>query len=157
VRVLLDEQLPRQLAPHLGGHEVRTVQQEGWAGLKKGELLTKAEAASFQVFVIGDRNLEYQQNLRNCTLGVVVLAAPSNALEDLLPLIAETLELSALWRPGNFGACPNTPTRRSRNCLPVRISISSTVPSSSRCRSPETIVVAPPDRAASMNLSSSGS
>jgi Domain of unknown function (DUF5615) len=90
VRVPLDEQLPRQLAPHLVGHEVRTVQQEGWAGLKNGELLTKAEAASFQVFVTGDRSLEYQQNLRHRTLGVVALAAPSNALEDLLPLIAET-------------------------------------------------------------------
>ena len=32
VRVLLDEQLPRQLAQHLVGHEVRTVQQQAWAG-----------------------------------------------------------------------------------------------------------------------------
>jgi len=28
VRVLLDEQVPRQLASHLAGHEVRTIQQE---------------------------------------------------------------------------------------------------------------------------------
>jgi len=39
VRVLLDEQLPRQLARELVGHEVRTVQQQGWAGLKNGDLL----------------------------------------------------------------------------------------------------------------------
>jgi len=37
MRVLLDEQLPRQLASLLLGHEVRTVQQVGWAGLKNGE------------------------------------------------------------------------------------------------------------------------
>ncbi len=47
VRVLLDEQLPRQLAPYLIGHEVRTVQQESWAGLQNGALLSQAEAAGF--------------------------------------------------------------------------------------------------------------
>lgn len=87
MRVLLDEQLPRQLAPLLTGHEVRTVQQESWAGLKNGELLDAAEAAGFNVFVTGDRNLQFQQNLAERRLGVVVLCGASNALEDLLPLV----------------------------------------------------------------------
>jgi hypothetical protein len=51
VRVLLDEQLPRQLAPLLTGHDVRTVQQQSWAGLKNGQLLDAAEAAGFTVLV----------------------------------------------------------------------------------------------------------
>ena len=42
MRVLLDEQLPRQLAREITGHEVSTVQQRGWAGLKNGELLRRA-------------------------------------------------------------------------------------------------------------------
>jgi hypothetical protein len=63
VRVLLDEQLPRQLAPLLIGHDVRTVQQQSWAGLKNGQLLDAAEAAGFRVVVTGDRNLQFQQNL----------------------------------------------------------------------------------------------
>lgn len=79
MRVLIDEQLPRQLARHLVGHEVRTVQQQAWAGLKNGVLLTTAEAAGFQVFVTGDRNLAHQQNLASRRLGVVVLVAMSNA------------------------------------------------------------------------------
>lgn len=54
MRILLDEQLPRQLAPLLVGHEVRTVQQESWAGLKNGALLTAAEAAGFSVLLTGD-------------------------------------------------------------------------------------------------------
>ncbi len=58
VRVLLDEQLPRQLAPYLVGRDVRTVQQESWAGLKNGELLVRAEAAGFLVFVTGDQSFE---------------------------------------------------------------------------------------------------
>ena len=51
MRVLLDEQLPRQLAPFLVGHKVRTVQQEGWAGLGNGDLLEQAQAAGFDLFL----------------------------------------------------------------------------------------------------------
>jgi len=63
VRVLPDEQLPRQLAPYLVGHDVRTVPQESWAGLKKGALLARAETAGFSVFLTGDQSLEFQQNI----------------------------------------------------------------------------------------------
>jgi predicted nuclease of predicted toxin-antitoxin system len=63
VRVLLDEQLPRQLAQALPGHEVRTVQQQGWAGLGNGELLRRAAEAGFEVFLTADQNLEFQQSL----------------------------------------------------------------------------------------------
>ena len=63
MRILLDEQLPRQLAPYLIGHDARTVHQESWAGLKNGVLLTSAEAAGFDVFLTGDQNLECQQNI----------------------------------------------------------------------------------------------
>jgi hypothetical protein len=87
VRVLLDEQLPRQLARELTGHEVRTVQQQGWAGLKNGELLRRAADAGYEVFITADQNLEFQQNLAGSNLFVLVLVAPSNTLEDLLPLI----------------------------------------------------------------------
>lgn len=64
MRILLDEQLPRQLAPYLVGHDVRTVQQESWAGLKNGVLLAQADAAGFSVFLTGDQNLEFQQSFR---------------------------------------------------------------------------------------------
>ena len=100
MRVLLDEQLPRQLAPLLIGHEVRTVRQQEWAGLKNGELLTKAEAAAFSVFVTGDQSLQFQQNLSTCTLGVVVLCAVSTALEDIEPLIQAALAAIADVQPG---------------------------------------------------------
>src|SRR3989304_5275218 len=100
MRILLDEQLPRQLARYLVSHDVRTVQQEAWAGLKNGELLTKAEAAGFSVFLTGDQNLEFQQNISKRGLGVVVLRAASNALEDLLPLVPAALTAIATVRPG---------------------------------------------------------
>jgi predicted nuclease of predicted toxin-antitoxin system len=100
VRVLLDEQLPRQLAPLLTGHDVRTVQQQSWAGLKNGQLLDAAEAAGFTVLVTGDRNLQFQQNLAKWQLGVVVLCGASNALEDLVPLVSAAINAIDVVRPG---------------------------------------------------------
>ena len=102
MRILLDEQLPRQLAPHLVGHDARTVHQEAWAGLKNGALLTRAEDAGFLVFLTGDQNLEFQQNISKRRLGVVVLCAVSNALEDLLPLVPAGLTAIATVRPGQL-------------------------------------------------------
>ena len=92
MRVLLDEQLPRRPARELAGHDVRTVQQQGWAGLKNGDLLQRAADAGFEVFLTADQNLQFQQNLARAQLGVVVLVAPSNRLQDLLPLVAPALE-----------------------------------------------------------------
>jgi hypothetical protein len=87
VRVLLDEQLPRRLVRELTGHDVRTVQQQGWAGLQNGELLRGAADEGLQVFLTGDRNLQFQQNLARARIGIVILVAPSNKIEDLLPLV----------------------------------------------------------------------
>jgi hypothetical protein len=100
VRILLDEQLPRQLAKELVGHEARTVQQQGWAGLGNGELLRRAEEAGFEVFLTGDQSLQFQQNLVRSSLRVIVLVAPSNALEDLLPLVPSILRSIPDARPG---------------------------------------------------------
>jgi hypothetical protein len=100
VRVLLDEQLPRQLAWYVAGHQIRTVQQERWAGLTNGELLKQAEAAGFELFLTADQNLEFQQNLRQSGLGIIVLQASSNALEDILPLIPSALVAMASAQPG---------------------------------------------------------
>jgi hypothetical protein len=93
VRVLLDEQLPRHLAREVRGHDVSTVQEKGWAGLKNGELLLCAEDAGFEVFVTAGIPAKSSQT----RLGVVLLVAPSNALEDLLPLV-----------PGLLTAIPKT-------------------------------------------------
>jgi predicted nuclease of predicted toxin-antitoxin system len=100
VRLLLDEQLPRHLARDLTGYQVRTVQQEGWAGLTNGELLRRAADSGFDVFVTADQNLEFQQHLTRARLGVVVLVAPSTALEDLRPLVPATLSAIGRVRSG---------------------------------------------------------
>jgi hypothetical protein len=100
MRVLRDEQLPRQLARLLTGHEVRTVQQAGWAGLKNGELLQRAGEGGYEVFVSADQNLTFQQNLRPSGLCVVIVGAASNALEDLQPLVPAILAAIRRAKPG---------------------------------------------------------
>jgi hypothetical protein len=100
VRVLLDEQLPRQLVPELTGHDVSTVQRQGWTGITNGELLRRAAAAGFEVLLTADRNLEFQQNVSRAGIGVLVVAAASNALEDLLPLVPAMLAALPKTAPG---------------------------------------------------------
>lgn len=89
--VLLDKQLPRRLARLIPGHDVRTVQQEGWSGTKNGELLRRAAERGFEVFVTADQNLQFQQNLSRTSLRVIVLVAPSIKIEDVRPLAPNIL------------------------------------------------------------------
>ena len=102
MHVLLDEQLPRHLARAIAGHDVSTVQQRGWAGLQNGELLRVAADAGFDVLVTADRNLQFQQNLSQSRIGIILLIAPSNALEDLLPLVPSLLAAIPKSRSGQM-------------------------------------------------------
>ena len=92
MRVLLDECLNWRLARGLPGHEVMPVQRMGWAGIKNGELLALAET-QFDVFITGDRNLSFQQNIRYKGISVVVLAGKTTQLEDTIPLMTQVRTL----------------------------------------------------------------
>ena len=94
MRILLDECIDRRFAKEIEGHDVVTVPQAGWAGIKNGELLTRAQA-HFDVFVTVDRNLAFQQNVPQFTIAVIVLQAPTNCLRDLRPLLPKLLQTLA--------------------------------------------------------------
>ena len=72
------------------------------AGLKNGELLRVAADAGFEVLVTADRNLQFQQNLSQSRLGIILLVAPSNALEDLRPLVSSLLAAIPKSQPGRL-------------------------------------------------------
>jgi predicted nuclease of predicted toxin-antitoxin system len=91
MRVLLDECVPRSLRGQLPGHDVKTVAESGWAGIKNGELLRLAEQR-FDVLLTVDRNLEYQQNFLGAAVAVIVIHAPSNDITALQPLMAQVLD-----------------------------------------------------------------
>ena len=73
MRVLLDECVPLQLRNALTGHDTTTAQQMGWRGLGNGDLLDAAERSGFQVFIIADKNLRYQQNLTGRKIAILEL------------------------------------------------------------------------------------
>lgn len=108
MRILIDECLPRKLKRELPGHEVLTVQEMGWSGIKNGALLGLM-TGQFEVFVTIDGNLEYQQNLIKARIAVVVLKAANNKLETLLPLLSAVRDRLADLKAGEivwFGATP---------------------------------------------------
>lgn len=100
MRILLDESLPRPLSRLLVRHDVSTVALEGWARLNNGALLRQA-AMLFDVVLTADQNIEFQQNLATLPIAVVVLAAESNRLESLEPLVPVT-EVSAISAERRF-------------------------------------------------------
>ena len=91
MRILLDESLPRPLSRLLVGHDVSTVAQQGWTSLSNGALLRQA-AETFDVMLTADQNIEFRQHLSTLPVAVVVLAAESNRLESLEPLVPAVLD-----------------------------------------------------------------
>ncbi len=102
MRVLLDECVPRKFVRDVSGHEVVTVPEAGFAGKSNGELLALAEQAGFEVFLTLDRGIEYQINLRERRIGVVLIRARTNRLSDLKPLVPEILRAIDSIRPGEL-------------------------------------------------------
>jgi hypothetical protein len=62
LRILIDECLPTELADELIDHEVETVQQVGWSGLKNGALMQNI-AGRFEVFLTIDKRIQSEQKI----------------------------------------------------------------------------------------------
>jgi hypothetical protein len=74
--VLFDQSTPVPIRPFLSGHKVETASQRKWDKLNNGDLLKAAQEAGFEVLVTPDKNIRYQQNLKNYTIAIVVLGNP---------------------------------------------------------------------------------
>lgn len=101
MRILLDEQLPVDLAAALQGHSVDTVVGRGWTGITNGELLRRM-GTDYEVLVTMDRGIEFQQNLAAASAGVLLVRARSNRMIHLLPLVPAILEALPLIKPGQL-------------------------------------------------------
>lgn len=91
MRVLLDECVTRKLRRDFQGHEVHTVEEAGFKGLKNGNLLRSA-SGQYDVLVAVDQNLQYQQNVKLLNIAILVLAAKKNSNETLHPLMNQALD-----------------------------------------------------------------
>jgi hypothetical protein len=102
MRILLDECIDERFRNSFPGHDCQTARYAGLAGLQNGELLAKAEAAKFDIFVTVDRGIEYQQNLTARTLAIIIFHTKSSRLRDLLPHVPACLAHIASIRPGEI-------------------------------------------------------
>lgn len=78
-----------------------TVPEAGFAGLKNGQLLRRAEG-NFDVFITTDKSLQHQQNLSAWSLAFVLLRAVSNDIADLEPLVPRLMASLADLGPGTL-------------------------------------------------------
>lgn len=104
MRALLDEQVPVELATFIRqaskGHDIRTVADLGWKGLKNGLLLRQMTAAGFGVLVTIDRRIEYQQNIPRSGVGLVVLHSFRARIAELAPLAPDIAAALDVIQPG---------------------------------------------------------
>ena len=100
MRILLDECVSGRLCRALTDHHWDTAVRAGFRGLKNGALLDAAERTGFDALITVDNSLPYQNRIAHRRIAVVILRAPTNQLEDLLPLCPACLKALAQIRSG---------------------------------------------------------
>jgi predicted nuclease of predicted toxin-antitoxin system len=101
MKFLLDESLPRKLKNDFG-IEHDTVREKGRLGKKNSDLLKVMIVNGFEIFVMVDRNLRYQQNLKQLPVTIFVLCAINNRREMLAKLIPKVFKRLSEGKPGNI-------------------------------------------------------
>ena len=75
MKILFDHGTPAPLRKHLSEHLVYRSAKRGWELLGNGELIRMAEEEGYEVIVMTDQKMRYQQNLAGVQLATVVLQA----------------------------------------------------------------------------------
>ena len=73
MKVLFDHGTPAPLRRHLPEHSVHRSAEKGWDQLENGELIQRAEEEGYEVIVTTDQSMQYQQNLTDIKISIVVL------------------------------------------------------------------------------------
>ena len=73
--------------------------RQRWKGKQNGELLEQA-AETFDVLVTMDKGFEYQQNISEYAIGVIIIFAKSNKLQDIQPAMLEVNQVLRDVQPG---------------------------------------------------------
>ncbi len=77
MRILFDQGTPVPLRGFLPSHTITPVYEIGCSTLQNGDLIRSAEEKGYEVLVTTDRNLKYQQNLKDRKIAIVVLLSTS--------------------------------------------------------------------------------
>jgi hypothetical protein len=95
MKILLDENIDirfKVLFP-VAAHEVYTVRDMQWNGIKNGALLKLLKEYQFDCWIVVDKNIPYQQNLSNLPCLILVLDVVRNTLKHITPLIPSVLDV----------------------------------------------------------------
>ena len=103
MKIIFDENIPYPLKQFFPSDEVTTVQLQGWGGFKNGELVGLIDQR-FDVFLIADKNLRYQQNLSERTIGIVEL--PTNRWPLLKVMVGRIVAAVHAATPGSYTIVP---------------------------------------------------
>ena len=71
----------------------------GWTGMKNGDLLAAA-SQQFTVLITADKNLRYQQNLKDHRLSIIVL--PTNQVSLVVTLLPVIQDILRAIQPGDL-------------------------------------------------------
>jgi len=99
MKILLDECVPWPMHRLLTDHSCRSVQAQGWSGIRNGDLLQRAEA-EFDLFVTSDQNIRYQQNLAGRRIAILELS--TNDLRRIQAASALIEDAAGKLRPSEF-------------------------------------------------------
>jgi len=86
VKVLLDEAVPDIIGRRLPQVEITTIQAMGWRGVRNGALLDRM-SGRFAVLITTDKNLPFQQNLKQRQISVISL--PANDIPSVIEMLPE--------------------------------------------------------------------
>ncbi len=102
MKILLDHNLDRRLKNYLNDYETATTQEQNWADVLNGELLTLAEENNFDVLLTADANIKSQQNLSNRKISILVVRAFNNRLATHIEMINDIHEALAEIQSGEI-------------------------------------------------------
>jgi predicted nuclease of predicted toxin-antitoxin system len=102
MRLLLDEMLDQRLTSHFAshGHECVSAEAAGLKGLLNGELLAAAELRGFEALVTVDKSIEYQTNLADRKIAILIVRVFKNKLLFVLPYVPDALRALESIKPG---------------------------------------------------------
>lgn len=101
MKLILGHNIDWRLKKDIVGHDVRTVQELGWADVINGELLTLVEEAGFHLLLTADANIKQQQNMTGRKIAIIVLRSRNNRLATHRDMVDDILAAVQNVEPGH--------------------------------------------------------
>jgi hypothetical protein len=114
MKILLDENIDIRFKLLFPAeiHEVFTVRDMQWNGIKNGALLQLLKERQFDCWIVVDKNIPYQQNVSNLPCLIIVLDVIRNTQKHIAPLIPSVLEALKHSSEKNIIVIPELPLEK---------------------------------------------